>query len=77
MSQSHVGAVSHHMQHHMYHQHNQGTPRIYFKVPRVVPKQRERFEAEDIFKRNAREQEVGGIGGANLKLRILNAHMQL
>ena len=33
--------------------------RLFFKMPRVVPKQRERFEEEDIFKRNTREQEVG------------------
>ena len=37
--------------------HAQG-PRIFFKIPRVVPKQRERFETEEIFKRNARDQEV-------------------
>lgn len=33
-------------------------PRIFFKIPRVVPKQRERFETQEIFKRNARDQEV-------------------
>ena len=33
-------------------------PRIFFKIPRVVPKQRERFETEELFKRNARDQEV-------------------
>ena len=33
-------------------------PRIFFKIPRVVPKQRERFESEDIFKRSCRDQEV-------------------
>ena len=37
--------------------HPQG-PRIFFKIPRVVPKQRERFETEELFKRNARDQEV-------------------
>ena len=35
-------------------------PRILFKIPRVVPKQRERFEGEELFKRNARDQEVSG-----------------
>lgn len=34
--------------------------RLFFKMPRVVPKQKERFEEEDIFKRNTREQEVSG-----------------
>lgn len=33
-------------------------PRIYFKMPRVVPNQRERFDTEDMFKKNAKEQEV-------------------
>ena len=35
--------------------------RLFFKMPRVVPKQAERFEEEDIFKRNTREQEVGSM----------------
>lgn len=31
---------------------------LFVKMPRVVPKQRERFEEEELFKRNVREMEV-------------------
>lgn len=34
------------------------SPRIFFKMPRVVPNQKERFETEDIFKKNTKDQEV-------------------
>lgn len=33
-------------------------PRIFFKVPRVVPDQRDKFETEEIFKKNARDMEA-------------------
>ena len=32
--------------------------RLFFRMPRVVPKQRERFEKEEIFRKNARDMEV-------------------
>jgi len=32
--------------------------RVYFKLPRVFPNQRERFESEDIFRQNAIKSEV-------------------
>ena len=35
--------------------------RFFLKMPRVVPHQRDRFDIEDIFKRNAREMEVSMI----------------
>lgn len=33
-------------------------PRLLFKLPRVVPDQREKFETEDLFKKHTREGEV-------------------
>ena len=33
-------------------------PRFLFKMPRVVPNQKEKFETEDLMKRHSREGEV-------------------
>ena len=35
--------------------------RVYFKLPRVFPNQRERFESEDIFRQNALKSEVSEV----------------
>jgi hypothetical protein len=37
----------------------QQQPRIFFKMPRVVPNQRQRFETDDFYKRNSKDMEVG------------------
>ena len=36
-------------------------PRMFFKMPRVVPNQRERFETEEIFTRNTKDMEVRNV----------------
>ena len=46
-----------------------------FQIPRVVPKQRERFEAEELFKRNARDQEVRGIKLVEVEICMVEGHM--
>lgn len=38
--------------------YEQPKPRFIFKMPRVVPDQKARFESEDLFKRLSRESEV-------------------
>ena len=40
--------------------HQYKVPRLYFKIPRVLPykEQREKFETDDYFKKLARESEV-------------------
>lgn len=55
----HHHAAAHHM-HHGMHSHQYKVPRIYFKIPRVLPykEQREKFETDDYFKKLARESEV-------------------
>jgi len=52
----HAAAV--HAGHH--HHHGYKVPRVYFKIPRVLPykEQREKFESDDFFKKLAREAEV-------------------
>ena len=47
-----------HAHHHMHHGYK--VPRIYFKIPRVLPykEQKEKFETDDFFKKLARESEV-------------------
>ena len=55
-----TGMGMHHA-HHMHHGHHAyKVPRIYFKIPRVLPykEQREKFETDDFFKKLARESEV-------------------
>jgi hypothetical protein len=36
-------------------------PRFLFRVPRVVPNQKEKFESDELMKRHAREGEVGHV----------------
>ena len=36
----------------------QNNNRVYFKIPRVIPNQKERFDSEDIFRQNAQKCEV-------------------
>ena len=36
----------------------QNNNRVYFKIPRVVPNQKERFDNEEIFRQNAQKCEV-------------------
>ena len=58
-----TGMGMHHAAHHMHHAHHgYKVPRIYFKIPRVLPykEQREKFETDDYFKKLARESEVSG-----------------
>ena len=55
-----MGMHAHHA-HHMHHAHHgYKVPRIYFKIPRVLPykEQKEKFETDDYFKKLARESEV-------------------
>ena len=49
------------MHHHHHHHHQYKVPRIYFKIPRVLPykEQKEKFESDDFFKKLIREAEVG------------------
>ena len=55
-------AHAHHMHHaaaaHAHHQYK--VPRVYFKIPRVLPykEQKEKFETDDFFKKLIREGEV-------------------
>ena len=48
------------MHHHHHHHHQYKVPRIYFKIPRVLPykEQKEKFESDDFFKKLIREAEV-------------------
>ena len=57
---------------HPFHPHHGGLgphpmepprPRFLFKMPRVVPNQKEKFETEDLMKRHSREGEVRSIWG--------------
>ncbi len=52
-----------HHHHHHHHHHGYKVPRVYFKIPRVLPykEQREKFETDDFFKKLARESEVGAM----------------
>ena len=55
-----MGMHAHHA-HHMQHvHHGYKVPRIYFKIPRVLPfkEQKEKYETDDYFKKLARESEV-------------------
>ena len=36
----------------------QPKPRFYFKMPRVVPEQKSKFESDELFRRLSRESEV-------------------
>ena len=56
-----MGMTHPHHAHHMHHAHHgYKVPRIYFKIPRVLPykEQKEKFETDDFFKKLARESEV-------------------
>ena len=70
-----AAAMYPHPQHHHHHSMaaaavaaaaaTEAKPRsLFFKMPRGVPKQRERFEAEELFKKNVREMEVGNVFNA-------------
>ena len=52
-------------------------PRIYFKIPRVLPfkEQKEKFEADDFFKKLARESEVSSNKPKSLGLIVVNNHL--
>ena len=59
-----MGMTHPHHAHHMHHAHHgYKVPRIYFKIPRVLPykEQKEKFETDDFFKKLARESEVSNI----------------
>jgi CRISPR/Cas system-associated endonuclease Cas3-HD len=53
-----AAAMHHHHAHH--HHHAYKVPRIYFKIPKVLPfkEQKEKFDSDDLFKKLARESEV-------------------
>ena len=59
-----TGMGMHHPAHHAAHMHHAHhgykVPRIYFKIPRVLPykEQKEKFETDDFFKKLTRESEV-------------------
>ena len=38
--------------------HEQPKPRFFFKMPRVVPDQKSKFESDELFRRLSRESEV-------------------
>lgn len=53
----------HHYHHHHHHHHepfDEGRPptRLFFKLPRVVPNQKDKFEADDIFRKHNKDMEV-------------------
>jgi hypothetical protein len=54
----HAAAAAAHHHHHHHHQYK--VPRIYFKIPRVLPykEQKEKFDTDDYFKKLQREGEV-------------------
>ena len=39
--------------------YDQPKPRVYLSMPRVVPDQRAKFEADELFRKLGREGEVG------------------
>ena len=60
----HPTANTHHHNHHSSQHHQQQQqeppqrPRFLFKMPRVVPNQKEKFESDEFMKRHSREAEV-------------------
>ena len=61
------GDMFHNPHHHHHHQHHPNPsqqteappkPRFLFKMPRVVPNQKEKFESDEFLKRHSREGEV-------------------
>ena len=64
MHHHHTAAAAAHHMHHQYTSaaaaHQYKVPRLYFKIPRVLPykDQREKFESDDYFKKLQRESEV-------------------
>ena len=53
----------HHPHHHAHAHHQYKVPRVYFKIPRVLPykEQKEKFETDDFFKKLMREAEVSSL----------------
>lgn len=41
-------------------EHQMPKPRMVFKMPRVVPDQKNKFQTDDLFKRLSRESDVSG-----------------
>ena len=73
-----TGMGMHHAAHHMHHAHHgYKVPRIYFKIPRVLPykEQREKFETDDYFKKLARESEVSGFKKRLKKILKINSSL--
>jgi hypothetical protein len=61
------GDMFHNPHHHHHHQHHPNPPqqteappkpRFLFKMPRVVPNQKEKFDSDEFLKRHSREGEV-------------------
>lgn len=68
-----------HHAHHMQHvHHGYKVPRIYFKIPRVLPykEQKEKFETDDFFKKLARESEARYTGFRDRPLHERQAKFQ-
>ncbi len=63
-----AAAAAHHHHHHHHHQYK--VPRIYFKIPRVLPykEQKEKFDSDDFFKKLQREGEVRNLVGLQIGL---------
>lgn len=54
--------------------YEQPKPRFIFKMPRVVPDQKAKFESDDLFKRLSRESEVrNAVINMQFKYRLNNA----
>jgi hypothetical protein len=73
-----MGMHAHHA-HHMQHvHHGYKVPRIYFKIPRVLPfkEQKEKYETDDYFKKLARESEARYTGFRDRPLHERQAKFQ-
>lgn len=64
--------------HHHHHHHQYKVPRIYFKIPRVLPykDQKEKFDTDDFFKKLVRESEVRFTGYRDRPLHERQAKFQ-
>merc|ERR1719410_569550 len=81
-----AAAAAHHMHHQAYTasaaaaaaHHQYKVPRLYFKIPRVLPykEQREKFETDDYFKKLARESEARYTGFRDRPLHERQAKFQ-
>jgi hypothetical protein len=60
--------------------YEQPKPRFIFKMPRVVPDQKSKFESDELFRRLSRESEVSHVccvTSAAISKKYLNIHARL